>query len=1136
MRLERPVLLLLVLMVFAAPLAGQDRGRYLIVTPDQFVDAARPLAEWKTRKGMLARIAPLSETGSSSSEIRNFILNAYNNWPVPPEYVLILGGPSQVPGYSYSTDDGYGDMSGSYQWEIPVGRLPCTSVRECSTVVNKVLAYERLTGPAGLDWLGKGCTTLREDNDPPDDSIYWSNSRLCHDYWRGAGYTHIDSMSRLRGHNSSDATAALNDGRAFITYRGQGVGSWWTPFNSINWSGLQNSGMTPVVVGATCSTMDLEPGGGNVYGDRSVRAGDPDDPRGGIAYFGTTGVVTHGAHYRGAVHVGFFNALYAEKGQQLGYAAMRGKYRVDSLYHQQARYSEWVLFGDPEMGVWSAPPDAPEVDYDSVVILAPQTCTVTVRVNSAPFAGALVCMSMDSVVYEYGYTDGSGKVMLDINPTRVGALDLVVTGRNLKPLEEQVGVVPGGVPYIVSAGQVVDDYAGNHDGIPNPGERFRLNIELQNIGGVTAPGVEGLLRTDEPGTVIHDSTSSYGSILPDSTSSGDGFDLALDSTYREGKVVPLDLLAWDASGDSWSLGVNLVVRAARFEVLHAELLDSLPGGNGNGRLGRGESGRYQLLLVNSGGGGIEGATGLLRSLDTNVVVLDSMVWYGRVRAGDTIPEDADCFALSAGPGLATGNPVSLVVGFEGDGESYRYSDTVELSLETETGGTADPTGPDAYGYWCYDNTDTSSGRAPTYDWMDLAPPGPGVFMPVVSDSDAATRTWNLPFPFKYYGQDYTTISVCSNGFLALGTTSYRYGSNRSLPDASGAPAMVCPFWDDLNPDEGRNGYGTAYLYYDTTGHRWMVQFDQFAHYNQPGIRETFQVILHDPAHHTTPTGDGDIVFQYEQVALNSGCTVGIEDHTDTRAIQYLYNNSYDENAAWLNAQRAIRFTTLPPVSSVQPWLLPAGVFVSDTAQGNGNGVFESGETLQVYVTVENRGEADADSTGALLRSLDPDATVLDSQAWLGLVPAGGQATTADEFVFSITELPGDSVVSFELVFDAGEYVTTGYFAVGIGDFTGVYELGRTAGIRTGLGRVRPNPARDRAYVRYSLARAGHVDLALFDATGRRVRTLSRGAQPAGHHSVSVPTGGLSQGVYFCRMTVADATGPRRFTTRLQVAR
>jgi hypothetical protein len=113
--------------------------------------------------------------------------------------------------------------------------------------------------------------------------------------------------------------------------------------------------------------------------------------------------------------------------------------------------------------------------------------------------------------------------------------------------------------------------------------------------------------------------------------------------------------------------------------------------------------------------------------------------------------------------------------------------------------------------------------------------------------------------------------VCSNGFL---------------------------FWDDLDPSEA----GDIYQYYNDTEHCWIIEFYEVDHYGGPGDYETFQVILYDPAYYTTPTGDGEMVFQYYTVSDVTSNTVGIEDSTETIGIQWVYNNTYDPTAAPLVAR------------------------------------------------------------------------------------------------------------------------------------------------------------------------------------------------------------------------------------------
>lgn len=68
----------------------------------------------------------------------------------------------------------------------------------------------------------------------------------------------------------------------------------------------------------------------------------------------------------------------------------------------------------------------------------------------------------------------------------------------------------------------------------------------------------------------------------------------------------------------------------------------------------------------------------------------------------------------------------------------------------------------------------------------------------------------------------------------------------------------------------------------------------------------------------------------------------------------------------------------------------------------------------------------------------------------------------------------------------------------------------------------PNPARDGASFVFTLPEAGSADLDLYDAQGRRVRSLARGAFEAGTHSVRMETP-LPPGVYFGRLQALGRT-------------
>ena len=323
------------------------------------------------------------------------------------------------------------------------------------------------------------------------------------------------------------------------------------------------------------------------------------------------------------------------------------------------------------------------------------------------------------------------------------------------------------------------------------------------------------------------------------------------------------------------------------------------------------------------------------------------------------------------------------------------------------------------------------------------------------DADAATATIALPFTFGYYGTDYTNISVCSNGFVALGTTDYRFGDNSVIPSLHGPNAMVSPFWTDLNPAVE----GDIYEYYDSANNRWICQFDAVAHYTG-GNMETFQVILYDPAFHLTSSGDGEIVIQYQTVLFPYNCTVGIESPAQTDGIQYLYNAVYDPAAAPIAAGQAVKFTTQGP-NQPPVWLIVNDSTVDDSGGGDGDGFTEPDEMVELVLTLENLGVSAASTVTGTLTTSDLDVTIDDGTAEFGTIGAGLTGdNVASPFRITVGSSPSDEIVEFDLHLSTGSRYDT-YDVV-----TLVLDLSQT-GIDDGatptifaLRQTSPNPVRD----------------------------------------------------------------------------
>jgi len=114
---------------------------YLIICNDEFISKIKPLAYWKTRKGIRTRIDSLSVVGTIETDIKNHITNEYNNNNI--DYVLLVGDEADLTMSSTGPGDyWYSNLSGDIKPEIAIGRISAINLNEVEHIVSKILAYE----------------------------------------------------------------------------------------------------------------------------------------------------------------------------------------------------------------------------------------------------------------------------------------------------------------------------------------------------------------------------------------------------------------------------------------------------------------------------------------------------------------------------------------------------------------------------------------------------------------------------------------------------------------------------------------------------------------------------------------------------------------------------------------------------------------------------------------------------------------------------------------------------------------------------------------------------------------------------------------------------------------------------------
>lgn len=427
-------------------ISREEGARYLIITHDDFYNAVLPLAEWKHKKGMMSKVVKLSETGSSSAEIKSYIVNAYNTWQTRPEFLLLVGAPSYIPfGYIdfVYTDNFYTNIEGDIFNEILSGRITAHTETEAQTVVNKILLYERTPFMTDTSWFKDACLIAREDYTtyPPiigDDSIYWDDIHHAKNHLENNHYQTIDTLSKLLGDNAEDIVAKVDSGRAFVLYRGSGVSNWWDPFDVVP-DVLNNGAKLPIVLSITCRTIAT--GYVPSIAEKWLLTGTPTEPRGASGYFATTTVISDGAYLRSAVCKGFFDGLFQQGKKTFGEACEEGRKRVYNMYGNTWEYMGFTTLGDPEMNIWTKVPQNILVFHEGRIYNDDDSLHVRVESGNEPLEPALACIRQGDLIYDYGYTSSQGDITFYFDTLELGMMDITVTGRNMRPYEGTIEVI-----------------------------------------------------------------------------------------------------------------------------------------------------------------------------------------------------------------------------------------------------------------------------------------------------------------------------------------------------------------------------------------------------------------------------------------------------------------------------------------------------------------------------------------------------------------------------------------------------------------------------------------------------------------------------------------------------------------------
>lgn len=439
---------------------------YLIITHPNFETETEELGDWKHKSGLITKIVTTDDTGDSSTQIQDYIQNAYDTWDPRPSYVLLVGDAEYIPtNYLYihpyhgtytASDMWYTTVSGAdYYPDIFIGRIPADTANQADIIIQKILNYEK--SPPSLTSFYDKVAVLAyfQDEDPTDgyeDRRFVRTSEEIRDYLLIEGYdveriyvtpgyvnpTHYNDGWYGNGEplppellkpgfpwdgDYIDIRNAINQGSIIVNHRDHGgTHAWGDPyFDTDHINSLSNGDLLPIVFSINCQTGWFD--GEECFCEVFIKKTNG----GAVGIFGATRVSYSG--YNDFLCLGFYDGLWPDFDQSqggdsplytMGQLLNYGKSYMANTWGdpwdvERVTFEMFHWFGDPAMEVWTDVPDSLIVDHPTEIQGSGEVTVTVYDSGENPVEGAVVCISNEEGLYGRGITDEYGVAIFELN-------------------------------------------------------------------------------------------------------------------------------------------------------------------------------------------------------------------------------------------------------------------------------------------------------------------------------------------------------------------------------------------------------------------------------------------------------------------------------------------------------------------------------------------------------------------------------------------------------------------------------------------------------------------------------------------------------------------------------------------------
>ncbi len=400
------------------------------------------------------------------------------------------------------------------------------------------------------------------------------------------------------------------------------------------------------------------------------------------------------------------------------------------------------------------------------------------------------------------------------------------------------------------------------------------------------------------------------------------------------------------------------------------------------------------------------------------------------------------------------------------------------------------------GYYFANSTPSGGSNRPTFSWIDTV--GQTRITEWTSGSaDDGYKKVPISFTFNFFGNNYDSLYIGSNGVIAFGTGYSGTGSSASIPSTNTPNNMIAVSLMDL--DDRADGK----IFYGTNGGNFVVTWYHYHDYSDDNEWITCQAILKP---------NGNIKLQYNQAessldaevsgsTINGDALIGIENSDGSDGHQYRNNGDggpiFDNSKA---SDLAVEYSKTEGATPVE--------LSSFTAVPNSDGYVSVKWTTQTEVNT---------AMFELQRAAKPESN--DEPEWktIASVAAAGNSNAPRNYAFK-DELE-----------HSGHYE----YRLKIVDLDGTFKYGKQVEIfskilfKYKLLQNYPNPFNPSTKINFELKKESNVTLKIYDILGAEVATLVNGHKKAGRYSVKFNASNLASGIYFYRLNAGPFTAIKK---------